>query len=160
MTLCPKCQKPVKQPLCRTCGRCTNRRMTLGVVAAALLAGCASAHLREVRPGFIPLETTEPKYQDYFNKIREKIKANWIYPYEAGSRGIEGDLSIEFVIAKDGHLQFIELRRSSQVKILDEYALRAVQLAQPFPPVPDDLAKQALAINGLFVYRLKEGSFR
>jgi len=104
----------------------------------------------------IPLDTPEPKYQDYFNKIREKIKANWIYPYEAGSRGIEGDLSIEFVIAKDGHLQFIELRRSSQVKMLDEYALRAVKLASPFPPVPDDLAKQALAINGLFVYRIRE----
>lgn len=104
----------------------------------------------------IPLDTPEPKYQDYFNKIREKIKANWIYPYEAGSRGIEGDLSIEFVIAKDGHLQFIELRRSSRILILDNAALNAVKLAQPFPPVPDDLAKQALAINGLFVYRIKE----
>src|SRR6266545_2525031 len=104
----------------------------------------------------IPLDTPEPKYQDYFNKIRERIKANWIYPYEAGSRGIEGDLSIEFVIAKDGHLQFIELRRSSRVLILDNAALNAVKLAQPFPPVPDDLAKQALAINGLFVYRIRE----
>ncbi|HET8578203.1 MAG TPA: TonB family protein, partial [Methylomirabilota bacterium] len=104
----------------------------------------------------IPLDTPEPKYQDYFNKIREKIKANWIYPYEAGSRGVEGDLNIEFVIAKDGHLQFIELRRSSQVGVLDAAALNAVKLAQPFPPVPDALAKQALAINGLFVYRIRE----
>jgi protein TonB len=104
----------------------------------------------------IPLDTPEPKYQEYFNKIREKIKANWIYPYEAGSRGIEGELNIEFVIAKDGHLQFIELHRSSRVAILDNAALNAVKLAQPFPPVPDDLAKQALAINGLFVYRIRE----
>jgi len=116
----------------------------------------SSAHLREVRPGFIPLETTEPKYQEYFNTIRERIKANWIYPSEAGSWGIEGDLNIEFVITKDGHLQFIELRRSSGRLILDHAALNAVKLAQPFPPVPDDLAKQALAINGLFVYRIRE----
>lgn len=102
----------------------------------------------------VPLDTPEPKYQDYFNKIREKIKANWVYPWEAGSRGIEGDLNIEFVIAKDGHLQYIELRRPSSVTLLDNAALNAVKLAQPFPPVPDALAKQALAINGLFVYRL------
>src|SRR5262245_35433765 len=37
----------------------------------------------------IPLDTPEPKYQDYFNKIREKIKANWIYPREAGDRGLQ-----------------------------------------------------------------------
>jgi len=102
----------------------------------------------------VPLDTPEPKYQDYFNKIREKIKANWVYPWEAGSRGIEGDLNIEFVIAKDGHLQYIERTRSSGVTLLDNAALNAVKLAQPFPPVPDALAKQALAINGLFVYRL------
>jgi TonB family protein len=105
----------------------------------------------------IPLDTQEPKYQDYFSKIREKIKANWIYPYEAGSRGIEGNVNIEFVIAKDGHLQHIELRRSSHVAILDAAALNAVKLAH-FPPVPDALAKQALAINGLFVYRTGKGS--
>jgi protein TonB len=104
----------------------------------------------------IPLDTPEPKYQDYFNKIRERIKANWIYPYEAGSRGIEGDLNIEFVIAKDGRLQFIQQTRSSGVAVLDAAALNAVKLAQPFPPVPDALAKQALAINGLFVYRIRE----
>ena len=102
----------------------------------------------------VPLDTPEPKYQDYFNKIRQKIQANWVYPYEAGSRGIEGDLNIEFVIAKDGHLQYIQLRRSSKVALLDNAALNAVKLAQPFPPVPDALAKQALAINGLFVYHM------
>ncbi len=86
----------------------------------------------------IPLDTPEPKYQDYFNKIRERIKANWIYPRQAGDRGIEGELLIEFHIAKDGRLSHIELRHSSGTTILDDAALTAVKLAQPFPPVPDD----------------------
>jgi TonB family protein len=102
----------------------------------------------------IPLDTPEPKYQDYFKKIREKIQAKWIYPREAGDRGLQGELLLEFHIAKDGRLAFIELRNSSGARILDDYAMRAVELAQPFPPVPDDIAKRVLAINGLFKYQI------
>jgi TonB family protein len=102
----------------------------------------------------IPLDTPEPKYQDYFNKIREKIKANWIYPREAGDRGIQGELLIEFHIAKDGRLDYLALRRTSGAEILDRFAMNAVRLAQPFPPVPDDVAKEVLAINGMFRYQI------
>ncbi len=105
----------------------------------------------------IPLDTPEPKYQDYFNKIRERIKSKWTYPRQAGERGIEGELLIEFHIAKDGRLEFIALRNSSGVAILDDYAMTAVKLAQPFPPVPDEIAKQTLAINGQFKYQIVSG---
>src|SRR5499427_4065629 len=102
----------------------------------------------------IPLDTPDPRYQDYFNQIRERIKSKWIYPYEASSRGIGGELAIEFGIAKSGELQFIERRRSSGVEMLDDYAMRAVQLASPFPPVPDAISKGGLPIHGIFRYQL------
>ncbi len=102
----------------------------------------------------IPLDTPDPRYQDYFNQIRERIKSKWIYPYEASSRGIGGELAIEFGIAKSGELQFIERRRSSGVELLDDYAMRAVQLASPFPPVPDAISKGGLPIHGIFRYQL------
>jgi protein TonB len=105
----------------------------------------------------IPLDTPEPKYQDYFNKVRERIKANWIYPRQAGERGIEGELLIEFHIAKDGRVSYLELRHSSGTTILDDAALTAIKLAQPFPPVPDAIAKQTLAINGQFKYQIVSG---
>jgi protein TonB len=105
----------------------------------------------------IPLDTPEPRFQDYFNKVRERIKANWVYPRQAGERGIEGELLIEFHIAKDGRLAYIDLRHSSGTPILDEAALTAVKLAQPFPPVPDEIAKQVLAINGQFRYQIVSG---
>jgi protein TonB len=105
----------------------------------------------------VPLDTPEPKYQDYFNKVRERIKSKWVYPRQAGDRGIEGELLIEFHIAKDGRLAFIELRHSSGTAILDDAALTAVKLAQPFPPVPDDIAKRTLAINGQFRYQIVSG---
>ena len=102
----------------------------------------------------IPLDTPEPKYQDYFNKIREKIRANWIYPREAGDRGLQGELLLEFHIAKDGRLAYLSLRNSSGAEILDRFAMNAVRLAQPFPPVPDDITKRTLAINGMFRYQI------
>jgi len=105
----------------------------------------------------IPLDTPEPKFQDYFNQIREQIKSKWIYPPEAASRGIEGELQIEFGIAKSGALQFIEKRASSGDGLLDDNAMRAVQLASPFPPVPDALSKGGIPINGIFRYRILTG---
>jgi periplasmic protein TonB len=105
----------------------------------------------------IPLDTPEPRFQDYFNKIRDRIKANWVYPRPAGERNIEGELLIEFHIAKDGRLEYIELRHSSGTPILDDAALTAVKLAQPFPPVPDDISKHSLAINGQFRYQIVSG---
>jgi protein TonB len=102
----------------------------------------------------VPLDTTDPRYTDYFEKIRRRIKENWIYPREAGERGIGGQLVIEFGIRKDGRLQFVDLKRSSGVPVLDQYALNALKLAQPFPPVPDSVAKSTLGIQGFFTYQI------
>jgi TonB family protein len=126
--------------------------------AAAMFRRGGGGGLKGGRGGIegeaIPLDTPEPKFQDYFNQVRERIKSKWIYPYEASSRGIEGELQIEFGIAKSGELQFIEKRASSGIEILDDYAMRAVQLASPFPPVPDALSKGGLPINGIFRYHI------
>jgi protein TonB len=87
--------------------------------------------------------------------VREKIKATWTYPSAAGERGIEGEVVIEFRIAKDGHLESTGVRLSSGATILDDYSMRAVQTAAPFPPVPDDVAKETLTIDSTFRYSLR-----
>lgn len=102
----------------------------------------------------VPLDTRDPRYTDYFEQIRRRIKENWIYPHEAGERGIGGQLIIEFAIRKDGWLQFVDLKRSSGVAVLDQYALNALKLAQPFPPVPDSVSKGPLPIAGIFTYQI------
>lgn len=144
----------------------TTARSSGGIdLPAAMLRrppGQGGGGLRDGRGGVegepVPLDTPDPKYQDYFRILRERIQAKWSYPREAGDRGIGGALLIEFHIAKDGRLAYLEVRRSSGVEILDEYAVNAIKLAQPFPPVPDNLAKQVLAINGNFVYQIVENS--
>lgn len=137
----------------------TGSRVSVGYhVALALLllalldAGCARP--APVGLGSIVLDTKDPKYQTYFNQVRERIKSRWAYPRDAGEKGVEGEVLIEFHIAKDGRLEYIALQKSSGVPILDDYALNAVRLAQPFPPAPDDIAKQTLTINGSFHYQM------
>jgi TonB family protein len=102
----------------------------------------------------IPLDTPDPRYTDYFERIRKQIKAYWIYPREAGERAIGGQLIIDFAIAKSGELEAVELRRTSGVHVLDLYALNAVKLAQPFPPVPDAVSRGVLPIRGIFTYQI------
>jgi TonB family protein len=108
----------------------------------------------------VPLETQDPRFQAYFSKVREKIKATWTYPSAAGARNIEGEVVVEFRIAKDGHLESTAVRRSSGAPILDEYSMRAVQIAAPFPPVPDDVAKETLTIDSTFRYSLRSAAPR
>ena len=87
----------------------------------------------------VPLETKDPKYNDYFEQLRRQIQKNWSYPREAGDKNIGGSLLIEFGIHRDGKLQFIELLSPAPMRVLDDYALNAVKLASPFPPVPPPL---------------------
>jgi protein TonB len=88
--------------------------------------------------------------------VREQIAAKWGFPLAAGERGLEGDVLIELRIAKDGRLDRVWLLRTSGVPAFDEAALTAVQGAHPFPPVPDEVAKQPVTINATMRYRIEK----
>jgi len=103
----------------------------------------------------VPLETNDPRFHAYFSKVRERIKATWTYPSVAGQRGIEGEVVVEFRIAKDGHLVSADVWHSSGATILDDYSIRAVQTAAPFPPVSDNVATEILTIHSTFRYSLR-----
>ena len=103
----------------------------------------------------VPLDTPDPNYREYMQKVKQRIYAKWGYPYEAQSRGLQGQLIVEFHIAKDGHLQFIELRKSSGEEILDTFAMTAVKLAQIYDPLPPAMNREVLPIVAVFVYSLR-----
>ena len=103
----------------------------------------------------IPLDTPDPNYREYMDKVKQRIYAKWGYPYEAQTRGLQGKLVIEFHIARDGHLQFIELRQTSGEEILDSFAMTAVKLGQVYPPLPDAMRRDVLPIVAVFIYTLR-----
>jgi protein TonB len=126
----------------------------LALLAILLLAGgCASLPAATPNPATITLDPDSARRHPYFTHVQEKIKAKWVYPRWAGEKG---DLLIAFHIAKDGKLALVEVRRSSGIPALDEAALTAVRQARPFSPVPDEVTKQTLAIDGTFRYRIEK----
>ncbi|MGB7630159.1 MAG: energy transducer TonB [Candidatus Deferrimicrobium sp.] len=98
------------------------------------------------------LNAPEVQYISYFASIKRKIELVWQYPYEAAVAGIQGELTIDFVIARSGMVNSIELVRSSGSKILDDEAIRSIRAAAPFDPIPVQYKIPSLQIRGRFVY--------
>ena len=100
----------------------------------------------------VSLDTTEVKYASYFARIKHQIERVWVYPLEAAQRGISGDLSLTFLISKDGNLLGVRLVDQSGYEILDIAALKAVKEAAPFYPFPNNIQREKLTILANFVY--------
>jgi len=99
-----------------------------------------------------PLNAPEVQYISYFASIKRKIELVWQYPYEAAAAGVQGELTIDFVIARSGAVNSIELVRGSGSKILDDEAIRSIRVAAPFDPIPAGYKIPSLQIRGRFVY--------
>jgi len=99
-----------------------------------------------------PLNAPEVQYISYFASIKRKIELVWQYPYEAAAAGIQGELTLDFTIARNGAVTSIELIRSSGAKILDDEAIRSLRVAAPFDPIPAQYKINNLQIRGRFVY--------
>jgi protein TonB len=106
-----------------------------------------------------PLNAPEVQYISYFASIKRKIELVWQYPYEAAAAGIQGELTLDFVIARSGAVNSIELVRGSGSKILDDEAIRSIRKAAPFDPIPAQYKIPSLQIRGRFVY-VHGGSLR
>ncbi len=104
----------------------------------------------------VPLNTPDPRYADYFPEIKKRIESNWVYPTEAARKNQAGQLVLEFVVRKDGNVH-IDLVRSSGVEVLDRYAINAVRLSAPFPPIPEHMRLDTIRITASFTYILDHG---
>ena len=71
--------------------------------------------------------------------------------------------TVEFGILKQGKVQYAEVRRASPYGIYDSYAVNAIKLASPFPPVPPAMMARmqegstGAAILARFVYHVDRG---
>jgi outer membrane biosynthesis protein TonB len=117
----------------------------------------------------IPLDSSDPRYNDYLDRIRRMIKEKWGYPCIKDLASGHCDyksarLVIVFGILKDGRVPVVEVAQQSGYAIYDDYAANAIKLAQPFPPVPASLMASAksgssgVKIVAAFQYMLVESS--
>ncbi len=106
----------------------------------------------EVEEATVDINTREDKFFSYLLHLKNKIQGVWVYPSSASQSGLGGSLSVEFSIARDGQLLYVNLMDSSGHSILDESALRAIRSAAPYFPFPSRLKAKRLKIRANFIY--------
>ena len=101
------------------------------------------AYAERPRRKWISASTREYRFAAYMDAWRRKIEeiGNLNYPEEAERRGLTGDLLLDVAIRPDGTVEEIALRRSSGERVLDDAAIRIVEIAAPFEEFPEDIAE-------------------
>jgi TonB family protein len=140
--------------------RSVARLAVLGLLVAA--SACASSQS-------IPLDSVDPRYADYLTQVRAQIKARWSYPCvdDRTTKRCEyhsARLLVEFGIATDGQVRYVQVRRSSGLPVYDASAMNAIMAAAPFPPVPPAMmaqmppGSQGVAVSATFNYVVESRS--
>jgi len=132
----PEPPKPV------TAAELINRSMELASLDAQLRQA-REAYSKLPRQTFISARSQEFRHASYMNDWVLKVErvGNLNYPDQARRQGISGSLMLQVSINTDGSVRNIRLLRSSGHKVLDDAAIRIVQLAAPFAPLPPEIRK-------------------
>ena len=98
----------------------------------------------------LSLETTKFPFTYYVNQIRKKIVENWLW-----AQNYPGELKtvVYFKIFRSGEISELKIKESSNNKLYDNICLRAVELAKPFPPLPQGFEEDFLGVYFEFKYR-------
>lgn len=103
-----------------------------------------AAYASRPRRKAISASTQEYKYASYLEAWRRKVESigNLNYPEEAKRRQLYGNLILRVALRADGTLEEVRVLRSSGSDVLDQAAVRIVNLAAPYAPFPPDIRKE------------------
>jgi len=109
------------------------------------LSETMQAYAERPKQVFVSARTQEFKYANYMNEWVKKVErvGNLNYPDEARREGISGKLMMDVALNADGSVRDIRILRPSGYSVIDEAAVRIVNLAAPYPPFPPDIIKDA-----------------
>jgi len=87
---------------------------------------------------FISASTREYAYANYMRAWVDRAErvGNLNYPDEARRRRLSGQVVITVGVRRDGSVESSRIVHSSGTPLLDDTALRVVELAEPFPALP------------------------
>ena len=101
------------------------------------------SYQKRPRRRFIGARAQEYRFARYIEDWRQKVEriGTLNFPQAARDQKIYGNLQLTVSIKADGTVDRVEINRSSGQKILDEAALRIVELAGPYAVFPFDIAR-------------------
>ena len=113
--------------------------------AAAPRLGTA---VQQVSGSNISLDTVNFPYAYYTNIIVKKIGQNWSWGNKFGKL----KSLVYFRIERNGSVKDISVKKPSGEDIFDQQAMRSVELASPFPPLPEGYKEESLGVYFEFSY--------
>lgn len=94
-------------------------------------------------------------HDSYLDRILAMIEGHVEYPLQARRMRWEGQARLRCTIARDGAVRAVELETSSGYRLLDAAAMRAIQQAGPFPPLPEAIAGETVLLSIPIRFRLE-----
>lgn len=104
--------------------------------------------------------TQQSRDAAYLDNWRKRIEGigNLNYPVEATQQGIYGSLRVMVAINPDGTVNDIRILRSSGERVLDEAAVRIVQLSAPFQPFSPEMRKDVDVLEIIRTWQFERGN--
>jgi protein TonB len=93
----------------------------------------------------------------YQGMVRRRLEEHKRFPPLAVRRGLEGRVGIRFLLHRDGHVEQVEVIKSSNISLLDKAALSAVHDGAPFPHFPESIPEDFLVIEVTLHFELRRG---
>jgi len=93
---------------------------------------------------FISANTKEYEFASYMSAWVSKVErvGNLNYPSELRRQKLHGDLILTVGIFQNGTVESIDVKRSSGIREIDDAAIRIVQMAAPYAPLPDNITER------------------
>jgi protein TonB len=108
----------------------------------AVISRKLDEYAKRPRKKFIGARAQEYRFAQYLEDWRQKIERVGTLNYPDAARGrVYGSLLLFVAIKSDGSILKAEIQRSSGEKVLDDAALRIVNMSAPFAPFPDDIRR-------------------
>ncbi len=138
----PRPQPPIEQANAPESAELVARSLEAARLSAQI-AQSFEAYQQRPRRNFIGAQAKEFRFARYAEDWRAKIErvGNLNYPDEARRQKLYGTLVLTVAIRRDGSVDSIQVNRSSGFKLLDQAAIRIVELAAPFAAFPPDIAR-------------------
>ena len=107
--------------------------------------------------GSLSFDTKGFDWGPYSRRIYWIIWSNWhdrMPP--AVYAGLKGQVTVHFVIHRDGRITDIEILSSSGVPAYDSAATLALEASSALPPLPENFPKESDGVTGRFLYNMWE----
>lgn len=105
----------------------------------------------------LSLDSSQFPYIYYLRILKNKIYENWSPPVVEDTTEKLQDVVIQFKILKNGKIVDSRIEKSSGIGFFDQSALRAVILASPLPPLPEEFEEEFLGVHLGFSYKRPNG---